>query len=131
MHDDIYPYAVDPDYHPLTNAIFKAGGTQHDIDTCHAIAKHIFDDLGCGAPGTAHEPKVKYDALGSSGAPWEPGVWIPVEEARASVVATAPDKDITAMTPEERAELKAALEAAEAAERAGATNRQIDESKEG
>lgn len=128
---DTYPYAIDDDYHPLSWTIFKAGGTQHDIDTCHNIATHLFDDLGCGPPGTAHEPRVKYDALGSSGAPWEPGVWIPVEDERAAVVATAPDKDITAMTAEERAELKAALEAAEAAEQAGATKRHSDERKEG
>ena len=53
------------------------------------------------------------------------------DKSMEAMIATAPDKHITAMTPEERAELKAALEAAEAAERAGATNRQIDESKEG
>lgn len=118
---DTYPYDIDPEYHHLAWTVFNAAGTRHDIETCHGIVTHIFDDLGCGPPGTAHPPRVKYDALGSSGGPWEPGAWIPAEDQRAQVTATAPDKDVTAMTPEERAELKAALEAADAAERAGAT----------
>ena len=67
---------------------------------------------------------IKYDALGGSGAPWEPGMWIPVEDDRMQVIATAPDKDITAMSQAERAELRAALDAADDAERANATGQE-------
>lgn len=63
---------------------------------------------------------MKYDALGGSGAPWEQGMWIPADENRMQVVATAPDKDVTAMSDAERAELRAALDAADDAARSGA-----------
>lgn len=121
--EDVYPYHIDPARHRLAWVIFNAAGVRHDLETCEAIAKHIFDDLKCGPPGSAGDPTVKYDALGGSGAPWEPGRWIPMSEGRLQVVATAPPKDVTAMSWEERAELRAALEAAEDAERAGATGR--------
>lgn len=119
----IYPYAVDPDRHPLAWVFFNVAGTaKFDLDTADTLAKHVFGDLACGGPGTAGEPQIIYDALGSSGGPWELGAWIKADEPRRKVRTTAPDKDVTAMTEEERAELRAALEAAEDAARAGAIN---------
>lgn len=129
MTDDIYPYPTDPQYHEYAWVLFNAAGTAHNIDTCSAIATHIFDHLGCGPPGTTHPPKVKYDALGGSGGPWEPGEWIDVDDDRAVIIATAPDKNITDMTDTERAELRAALDAADTA--AHTTKTSDDETREG
>ncbi|HCD3016523.1 TPA: hypothetical protein NJV68_002435 [Corynebacterium striatum] len=128
MHiDDIYPYDKDPDRHPLSWVFFNAGFAL-TLDAAEKMAKHVFEDLGCGGPGSAHPPVVKYDAVGSSGAPWEPGVWIPFDEPRMSFVATAPDKDITAMSAEERAELREALAVAESMD---AAKRHSDVNEEG
>ena len=117
---EIYPYKCDPDRHPLSWVFFHAGGISPDLDTAEALAKHVFDDLGCGPPGTAHEPRVLYDALGGSGGPWEPGAWPSVEEGRMLVVATAPPVDVTRMSDEQAAELQAALDARRDALRADA-----------
>lgn len=128
---DPYPYETDPTRHEYAWALFNAAGIRHDIDACDALAKHLFDDLGCGPPGTTHEPRVKYDSLGGSGAPWELGSWIPVDEDRVTVTATAPVVDVTAMTDEEAAEWQAALDARRDALRADATTRNSDASGEG
>lgn len=117
---ETYPYDIPEDKHPLAWVFFNAGGISPDLDTAEALAKHVFDDLGCGAPGTAHEPRVLYDALGGSGGPWEPGAWPTVEEGRMLVVATAPPRDVTAMSDAEAAELQAALDARRDALAAGA-----------
>lgn len=122
--NDPYPYETDPESHPFAWVFFYIAGIATTLDVANAMAKHVFDDLGCAPPGTEHEPNIKYDALGGSGAPWEPGMWIPVEDDRMQVIATAPDKDITAMSQAERAELRAALDAADDADRAGATNKE-------
>lgn len=112
--EDTFPYPVDDkEAHPLAWVFFYAAGLSMSMDAASDMARHVFDDLGCGAPGTDHEPTIKYDGLGGSGAPWEPGMWIPVDEERMTVTATAPDVEVTAMTDAERAELRAALDAAE------------------
>ena len=117
---EIYPYEKAPDRHELAWVFFNAGGIAPDLDTAERLAQHVFDDLGCGEPGTAHEPRVLYDALGGSGGPWEPGAWPSVEDGRTLVVATAPPVDVTRMSDEQAAELQAALDARQDALRAGA-----------
>ena len=72
-----YPYATDPEAHPLAWVFFYIAGIATTLDVANAMAKHVFDDLGCAPPGTEHTPVIKYDALGGSGAPWEPGMWTP------------------------------------------------------
>lgn len=128
--DEIYPYPKDPHEHPLAHTLFNITGIGLSFDACNTVAKHLFDELGCGPPGTTHPPRIKYDALGSSGGPWQPGAWIPMDEPRQAVVVTAPAKDVSKMTPEELAELKAAIQARELAEQAG-TLHQGDETSEG
>lgn len=108
---ETYPYDIPDDKHPLSWVFFNAGGIAPDLDTCEALAKHVFDDLGCGAPGTTHEPVVLYDALGGSGGPWEPGAWPSVEDGRMLIVASAPSVNVTSMSDEQAAELQAALDA--------------------
>lgn len=130
-HNEIYPYDIPMGYHPLAWVFFHAAGMSMDLDTAQVMAKHVFDDLGCGEPGTSHNPSIKYDALGSGGGPWEPGVWIPAGEGRMQVVATAPPVDVTAMSVEQRAELQAALDAAADAEAADAIKRNSDENQVG
>ena len=116
--EEIYPYPKDPHEHPHAYTLYNIPGIGLAFDACNTVAKHLFDDLGCGPPGTTHPPTIHYDALGTSGGPWQPGAWIPIDQPRQPVTLTAPAKNITDMPPEERAELKAALEAAELAERA-------------
>lgn len=118
---DPYPYENDPTRHEYTWAIINAAGIRHDLDACEALARHLFDDLGCGPPGTTHEPRVKYDALGGSGAPWELGSWIPADADRMTVTATAPAVDVTDMSDAEVAEWQAAIDARRDALRADAT----------
>ena len=117
--DNLYPYPHDPNYHPLAWIFFNAGHIPFSIEQAHALAQHTFDNLGCGAPGTAAGPAIKYDAVGGSGAPWEQGKWIPLDEPRAEVSVTAPSTSLSEMTAQERAELRAALDAADIAEAAG------------
>ena len=126
----IYPYPKDENEHPYAFVFFHAAGAGLDFDGCNAMARHVFDDLGCAPPGSAHPPKIHHDALGTDGGPWKEGAWQDVEKPRIVVVATAPKKDVTAMTPEERAERRAALDAAEVAEQA-LTNRHSDKTGEG
>lgn len=125
--DDIYPYDRAPARHPLSWVFFN-GVVACDLDTAEQLAKHVFDDLGCGAPGSAHDAAVKYDACGTSGAPWEIGAWIPADENRMSFVATAPSIDVTALSPEQRAELIEALAVADSMDKA---NSHSDETVEG
>lgn len=116
--EDIYPYQVADNHHPLSWVFFNAGGLSLDLETAEALARHVFDALGCGKPGSAAVPSIKYDALGGSGGPWEPGVWIPVKDARMGVSVTVPHVDVGAMSEAERAELRAVLDAADDAARA-------------
>lgn len=124
---DVYPYVTSADRHPYSWVFFNAGGISVDIETAEALAKHVFDDLGCGKPGSASDPVVKYDALGGSGGPWEPGAWIPMDEPRMSVSISAPHIDIGRMSEAERANLRAMLDAADAARRAGVLSGHGDE----
>lgn len=130
---EIYPYPIDEsdEYHPRAWMLFNAPGTPRpSVEVASNILRHLEDSLGVDlTPGVIHAPELQYDALGSAGAPWEHGIWIPADESRAPVTATAVDKDVTAMTAEERAELQAALDAAEIAVRAGALH--SDETREG
>lgn len=120
---DPYPYEKDPTRDPDAWVFFNVPGVARlDLDSAETLIKHC-KALGMGAPGTVHEPELIYDALGSSGGPWEPGTWTKPEDGRMHVVVTAPDRDVTAMTPEQRAELRAALDAAEDADRSGANHR--------
>lgn len=123
MTDEVYPYPKDPHQHEHAYIFFNAAGLGLNFDDSNTLAGHVFDELGCGPPGTMHEPKIKYDALGSDGGPWKPGEWIRMEQDRRQVGVTAPAVPIDAMTPEQRAELKAALLAAEVAEAAGALSK--------
>lgn len=128
---DIYPYEIDDQYHPASYLLFNAPDLPRtSVEVASNTMKWLEAQGVDLTPGKTHAPKWKYDALGGSGAPWENGIWIAIDEDRAPVVATAADKNITDMTPEERAELRAALEAAETAHRAGAV-RHSDDTEEG
>ena len=116
----LYPYPRDGQYHPWSFLFFNMPHlTIRDIDACHRMATWVFDTLGCGGPGTVADPSVKYDALGSSGAPWEEGRWIPAARERSPVQVTTPDTDLTQMGEEELAEYIANAQAALVAKRAG------------
>ncbi|EEI16247.1 phage gene 29 protein family protein [Corynebacterium lipophiloflavum] len=133
---DTYPYNTDPDRHRLAWVFFNVPTSPAmDLDAAEALAQHVFDNLGCTAPGTAHDPLVKYDALGGSGAPWEPGRWIKADEDRAPVQATAPVVDVTAMDAAERAaylaEVQAAVSAAEDADLAASRSQPDAKAGEG
>ena len=121
--DDIYPYPVADDSHPLAWVFFNAAGFRFDLESCEKLAAHVFDSLKCGAPGSDGAPLIKYDGLGGMGGPWEAGAWIPADQGRASVRVTAPSVDIGAMTVEEREELRAALEAVDVMERANSLDK--------
>lgn len=115
----VYPYETFPeDADPRSWMFFNVPGTpRFALEVADTLVKHL-DALGVDLTvGAVKTPAVKYDAVGSSGGPWETGMWIDWGEDRATVTATAPDKDVTAMSEEERAELRAALDAAEDAER--------------
>jgi len=111
----IYPYRREPGHHPLAPLFFNSV-VKADLEVADALAKHIFDRLGCSPP---RNPSVKYDALGSSGAPWEPGAWIDATAERMAVHVTVSEKPVADMDAAERAQLRRELEAADAAERAG------------
>ena len=102
--DELYPYPRDPKFHPLAFVFFNMPHLKVDADGAHAMAKWVFDHLGCAGPGTAAPPTVKYDALGGSGAPHEFGVWIKAEDDRMTVQVTTPEKDLTEMDEAELAE---------------------------
>lgn len=124
MHNETWPYPIDVNYHPLAWVFFNAGNIPFDIIQADALARHVFDNLQCGAPGSAGDPLVKYDALGGTGAPWENGEWIAVDQPRAMVVATAPSVDLGSMDAQSRAELRAALDAADIAAAANALQKE-------
>ena len=118
--DELYPYPRDGQYHPWSFVFFNMPHlTIRDIDACHRMAVWLFDTLGCGEPGTSHPPTVKYDALGSSGAPWEEGRWTHTDQERTPVQVTTPDKDLTEMGEDELAEYIVNAQAALVAKRAG------------
>lgn len=116
---EIYPYPKDAHEHPYAFVFYHAAGLGLNFDASNDLAKHVFDYLRCGPPGTVGEPTIKYDALGTDGGPWKAGTWIGRDESRREVVVTVPAKSVKDMTPEERAELRQALEMAEVAEQAG------------
>lgn len=118
---ELYPYPRETQYHPWSFLFFNMPHlTIRDIDACHHMAVWLFDTLGCTGPGTAGVPQVKYDALGSSGAPWEEGVWIPTDRERTPVQVTTPvEKDLTEMDEIELAEYITNAQAALIAKRAG------------
>lgn len=120
--DHIYPYDKSPDKHPLAWMFFHAAGLQLDIDVADALAKHVFDKLGCAGPGTASEPAIKYDALGSTGAPYEPGAWIAREKDRLQVTTTMPEKSVTRMDDAEFVAAQHAVIVEAAARRARAAD---------
>lgn len=113
--DRLYPYRRDPGHHPLALLFFNSP-VKADLEVCDALAKHVFDRLDCSPP---RNPLAKYDALGSSGAPWEPGVWIDADAERMTVNVTVSEKPIGEMDAAERAKLRHELDAADDAERAG------------
>lgn len=115
VRDEIYPYQSDPKHHPLAMLFFNSA-VKVDLEVADALATHVFDRLGCSPP---RNPSVKYDALGSSGAPWEPGVWVDADSDRMTVNVTVSEKPVTEMDAAERAKLRHELDAAEDAERAG------------
>lgn len=123
----IYPYEKDDSHHEYAWVFFHAPGFAPNIEIADELAKHIFDDLGCAPPGSRHQPRVKYDALGSAGAPWQPGAWIPLDEPRMDVTATIPDKPVAEMSEEEKAEALAALQAEADAQRARTAEAAINE----
>lgn len=113
--EDLYPYQRDPQHHPLAMLFFNSP-VKADLEVCDALAKHVFDRLDCSPP---RNPEVKYDALGSSGAPWEPGAWIKDTDDRMTVHVTVSEKPVAEMDAAERAKLRHELDAAEDAEQAG------------
>lgn len=116
--DELYPYPRDPKFHPLACLFFNMPHLAVDADGAHAMAKWVFGHLGCGGPGTAAPPTVKYDALGGSGAPHEHGVWITADSDRMTVQVTTPEKDLTEMDEAELAEYITNAKAALVAKRA-------------
>lgn len=117
--DELYPYPRDPKFHPLACLFFNMPHLAMDADGAHAMAKWVFDHLGCAGPGTAAAPTVKYDALGGSGAPHEHGVWIKATEERMTVEVTTPEVVLTDMDESALAEVIANAQAALVAKRAG------------
>lgn len=120
---DPYPYPIDTTggNDPLAWMLFNVpNAPRFDMDTCNAIMAHL-EALGADlTPGVIHDPKLIYDGLGGTGAPWENGVWIPADQPRMQFTTTAPPVDVTAMDDAERAELRHALELAEIADKSGA-----------
>lgn len=132
---DVYPYETDPDRHEFAWIFFNVPDmAKADLDTADRMARWVFDEMGCAPPGTVHAPTKKYDACGSSGAPWEPGEWIDADDDRKTVSVTVPELDVGSLTRDEReaylAEVAAMVRAADDAERAD-TKRQRDETTEG
>lgn len=115
VRDEIYPYQVHPDHHPLAMLFFNSP-VKVDLDVADALAKHVFDQLDCSAP---RNPQIKYDALGASGAPWEPGAWIGADKDRMTVEVTVQDKPVEEMDDDELAALERDLNAVKDARRAG------------
>lgn len=117
--DELYPYPRDPSFHPLAFVFFNMPHLGVDADGANAMARWVFDRLGCAGPGTAAAPTVKYDALGGSGAPHEFGVWIKADEDRMAVEVTTPEVVLTDMDEAALAEMIANAQAALVAKRAG------------
>lgn len=115
VRERIYPYQVDPEHHPLAMLFFNAP-VKADLEVADALARHVFDRLDCSPP---RNPVVKYDALGSSGAPWEPGAWIDADAERMTVEVTVQDKPVSEMDDDELATLERDLNAVRDARRAG------------
>lgn len=114
---DLYPYKKDPHEHPFAFVFYNAAGLGLNFDSSNALAKHIFDDLKCGPPGSAGDPVVHYDALGTAGGPWRTGVWIPVDEPRMRVDEPAVDRPVADMSDDELEKLKAQIAAVEASKK--------------
>lgn len=115
VREGIYPYEAHPEHHPLAMLFFNSP-VKADMEVADALAKHVFDRLDCSPP---RSPSVKYDALGTSGAPWEPGAWIEAGKDRMSVEVTVQDKPVAEMDDVELAALERDLNAVKDARRAG------------
>lgn len=120
---DLYPYPKDEHEHEFAFVFYNTAGLGLNFDSCNSLAKHIFDDLKCGPPGTEGEPLVHYDALGTQGGPWRQGEWKPITEPRYVEPMPIP-VDVTALSEDQLEILKAQIAEAE-------SNRHSDESGEG
>lgn len=115
--DELFPYPRDAEFHPLAFLFFNAPFLKVSAETAHALAAWVFDSLDCSGPGDG--AKVKYDALGGSGAPHENGRWIKRDAARVVVEVTTPDVVLTGKSEAELAQILVDAEAALVAKRAG------------
>lgn len=107
--DDLYPYHKDEHEHPYAFVFYNAAGLGLNFDSSNDLARHIFDDLKCGPPGSTGEPEVHYDALGGLGGPWRQGRWVPVDEPRYVPPAPAAPVNVAELSGDELAELKAQI----------------------
>lgn len=114
--DELFPYPRDSEFHPLAFLFFNAPFLKVNAETAHALAAWVFDTLDCSGPGEG--TKVKYDALGGSGAPHENGRWIKRDADRVEVEVTTPDVVLTDRSEEELAQILVDANAALVAKRA-------------
>lgn len=114
--EELFPYPRDPEFHPLAFLFFNAPFLKVSAETAHALAAWVFDSLDCSGPGEG--AKVKYDALGGSGAPHETGRWIKRDADRVEVEVTTPDVVLTGKSEAELAQIVIDAEAALNAHRA-------------
>lgn len=115
--EELFPYPRDPSFHPQAVLFFNMPFLKVSAETAHAMAAWVFDSLDCSGPGEG--AKVKYDALGGSGAPHETGRWIKRDADRVEVEVTTPDVVLTDRSEEELAQILVDAEAALVAKRAG------------
>ena len=120
---DLYPYPKDEHEHEFAFVFYNTAGLGLNFDACNLLAKHVFDDLKCGVPGTTGEPEVHYDALGTQGGPWRQGEWKPISEPR-YVEPMPVAVDVTALSADQLEILKAQIAEAE-------SKRHSDEGREG
>ena len=114
--DELFPYRRDAEFHPRAFLFFNMPFLQVSAETAHALAAWVFDSLDCSGPGEG--AKVKYDALGGSGAPHETGRWIKRDADRVEVEVTTPDVVLTDKSEAELAQIVIDAEAALNAHRA-------------
>lgn len=114
----IYPYEVDEEYHKWSYCLFNVPGVPRlQLETCSVIMKHL-EDLGFVGPNVSHPSKLIYDALGTSGGPWENGTWQGVDKPRASVTLTVPEKDVSDYDDADIAEMERVLNTLKSVKRA-------------
>lgn len=120
---DPYPYDIDTSggNDPMAWMFFNVpNAPRNDLETANSYCAQL-RALGVDlTPGATHEPRIIYDALGGTGAPWENGIWQPADRPRIKFTTTAPSVDVTAMDEAQRAELRLALEMADVADKTGA-----------